>query len=309
MTWHVQPSAMLFERFDRLLFLAKGGKTVYFDEVGKNSGKLIDYFERHGGPKYQKGENPAEYILHAIGAAPGSHSDINWHSEWLESPERAAVREELARLRSDRPKEAGDKDKDPAAYKEFAAPLAQQFSIVTKRVFQQIWRSPTYIYSKIALVSIVGLFIGFSLFKADNSAQGMQNQLFGVSVISRTILCIELADLMNPRTDLLAVRNGSSRPHTLFLLIVSISPFSPIPRCPLYLQSVGLQTQWFRSLTLTSYFSFERYSGLTVFGQLCQQIMPHFVTQRSLYEIRERPSKTYSWKVGRRPQPLGTSTC
>ena len=25
--------------------------------------------------------------------------------------------------------------------------------------------------------------------------------------------------------------------------------------------------------------------------------MPHFVIQRSLYEVRERPSKTYSWKV------------
>lgn len=164
-----QPSAMLFERFDRLLFLAKGGKTVYFDEVGKNSHKLIDYFERHGGPKYQTGENPAEYILHAIGAAPGSHSDVDWHAEWLDSPERAAVREELARLRREGSGAAADdKSKDPAAYKEFAAPLGQQFFIVTKRVFQQIWRSPTYIYSKIALVSIVGLFIGFSLFKVGN---------------------------------------------------------------------------------------------------------------------------------------------
>lgn len=34
-----------------------------------------------------------------------------------------------------------------------------------------------------------------------------------------------------------------------------------------------------------------------IFGNLVQQIMPHFVTQRSLYEVRERPSKTYSWKV------------
>jgi ATP-binding cassette, subfamily G (WHITE), member 2, PDR len=25
--------------------------------------------------------------------------------------------------------------------------------------------------------------------------------------------------------------------------------------------------------------------------------MPHFVTQRALYEVRERPSKTYSWQV------------
>lgn len=36
---------------------------------------------------------------------------------------------------------------------------------------------------------------------------------------------------------------------------------------------------------------------LTIFGNLSQQIMPHFVTQRSLYEVRERPSKTYGWKV------------
>ena len=36
---------------------------------------------------------------------------------------------------------------------------------------------------------------------------------------------------------------------------------------------------------------------LTIFGNLVQQIMPHFVTQRSLYEVRERPSKTYSWPV------------
>jgi ABC-type multidrug transport system permease subunit len=35
---------------------------------------------------------------------------------------------------------------------------------------------------------------------------------------------------------------------------------------------------------------------MTIFGNLVQQIMPHFVTQRSLYEVRERPSKTYSWQ-------------
>lgn len=36
---------------------------------------------------------------------------------------------------------------------------------------------------------------------------------------------------------------------------------------------------------------------MTIFGQLVQQIMPHFVTQRALYEARERPSKAYSWKA------------
>lgn len=36
---------------------------------------------------------------------------------------------------------------------------------------------------------------------------------------------------------------------------------------------------------------------LTIFSNLVNQIMPHFVTQRSLYEVRERPSKTYSWQA------------
>ena len=33
----------------------------------------------------------------------------------------------------------------------------------------------------------------------------------------------------------------------------------------------------------------------TTFNLLAQQIMPQFVTQRALYEARERPAKTYSW--------------
>lgn len=44
-----QPSAMLFQRFDRLLLLAKGGKTVFFGEVGQNSATLLDYFHRMEG--------------------------------------------------------------------------------------------------------------------------------------------------------------------------------------------------------------------------------------------------------------------
>ena len=35
----------------------------------------------------------------------------------------------------------------------------------------------------------------------------------------------------------------------------------------------------------------------TIFGQVVQQIMSHFVTQPALYEARERPSTAYSWKA------------
>lgn len=58
-----QPSAILFQEFDRLLFLARGGKTVYFGGVGKDSHILTEYFERNGSSKFGPDDNPAEKML------------------------------------------------------------------------------------------------------------------------------------------------------------------------------------------------------------------------------------------------------
>lgn len=53
-----QPSAELFQVFDRLLLLRKGGQTVYFGDIGRNSATLIQYFERNGAAPCGPEENP-----------------------------------------------------------------------------------------------------------------------------------------------------------------------------------------------------------------------------------------------------------
>ncbi|KAL2824234.1 ABC-2 type transporter-domain-containing protein [Aspergillus cavernicola] len=219
-----QPSAMLFQRFDRLLFLQAGGRTVYFGDVGENSNILIEYFVRSGGPPCPPAANPAEWMLDVIGAAPGSHTEIDWHATWRNSPEYAQVQQHLALLKAERSQQvelsrtvSGQQRDDKASYREFAAPFWAQLWEVQLRVFQQIWRSPIYIYNKLALCSSSALFVGFSLYNTPNTERGLQNQMFAI-----------------------------------FML-------------------------------------------LTIFGQLIQQIMPHFISQRALYEARERPSKAYSW--------------
>lgn len=35
---------------------------------------------------------------------------------------------------------------------------------------------------------------------------------------------------------------------------------------------------------------------LSIFGQISEQLMPVFCDQRTLYEARERPSKSYGWQ-------------
>lgn len=63
-----QPSAELFQVFDRLILLKKGGEVVYQGEIGENSKTLIKYFEGNSEMKCGPKDNPAEYILDVIGA-------------------------------------------------------------------------------------------------------------------------------------------------------------------------------------------------------------------------------------------------
>ncbi|KAE8154581.1 ABC-2 type transporter-domain-containing protein [Aspergillus avenaceus] len=213
-----QPSAVLFDMFDRLLFLAKGGKTVYFGDTGADSRLLLDYFEHNGARRCEPIENPAEYMLEVIGAgASAQNQSIDWVKTWNESPERKVVLEELDRIVQNRLDT--NERKDVEGSREFAMPITSQLYFVTKRAFQQYFRQPEYVLAKFVLGTISGLCIGFSFWKADNSQQGFQNVLF-----------------------------------SLFLLC-------------------------------------------TIFSTLVNQVMPKFALQRSLYEIRERPSRTYSWIV------------
>lgn len=189
-------------------------------EIGDNSKTLRDYFERNGASPCPSDANPAEWMLEAIGAAPGSFSEIDWHQTWRSSPEYQTIQDELARLRAvDAGRPSKGEKNDPASYHEFAAPLWQQFSVVTLRVFQQYWRTPSYIYSKLILCIASSLFVGLVFLNAPLTIQGLQNQMFAVFELS------------------------------------------------------------------------------SIFGQLVDQQMPYFITQRSLYEVRERPAKTYSWKI------------
>lgn len=137
-----QPSAILFQEFDRLLFLMRGGKTIYFGDIGANSRTLLDYFERNGAEKCPDEANPAEYMLDIC----GKKADRDWSEVWKETPEAHEVQAELDRLHEARRGEPVATDH--ASTSQFAMPLTSQIYYVTERVFQQYWRTPSYVSGK-----------------------------------------------------------------------------------------------------------------------------------------------------------------
>ena len=125
-------------------------------------------------------------MLEVIGAAPGTHSDIDWHQTWRGSPEYKGVKEHLKELEDLKNKKVDNAQGDPndkAAKRPFAASYVEQYKVVTRRIFQQYWRTPSYLWAKVFLVTAAGLFIGFSFFQSPLSQQGLQNQLFSIFMV------------------------------------------------------------------------------------------------------------------------------
>ena len=145
-----QPSSVLFLQFDRLLFLAKGGKTVYFGDIGPNADRLLNYFETHGARVCSESENPAEYILEAVTNGGNAEYKHDWPEIWKRSTEYKCVKAEQERIHHERSSITVE-PMSQSNVGEFAALLNTQIFHTTIRVFQQYWRTPSYIWGKFLL--------------------------------------------------------------------------------------------------------------------------------------------------------------
>ncbi|KAL8792682.1 MAG: hypothetical protein Q9195_004742 [Heterodermia aff. obscurata] len=212
-----QPSGTIFEMFDKLLFIQQG-RSIYFGEIGPGSRTVVEYFKRNGIADCAPDANPAEWLMTITGRAEDVALTRDWPHIWATSPERQQIKESLVERKRRLRASASDVPQSGSRTK-FASTYLQQLHQVTKRNFEQDWRTPAYLYSKLFLALGASLINGFSFYMSANSLQGVQNQIFSV-----------------------------------FLLF-------------------------------------------TLHSSLVQLIMPQFLERRVLYELTERPSRTYRWDV------------
>ncbi|KAJ7762052.1 pleiotropic drug resistance ABC transporter [Mycena maculata] len=215
-----QPSAELFQIFDRLLLLRKGGQVVYFGDIGKNSTTLIHHFESNGSRHCEPTENPAEFMLDVIGAGATASSVQDWEAIWRSSPESAKVQEELQRIHV----EGRSRGAVQATFQnKYATPWIQQATRLFRRDIRFRWRDPTYLLAKLVLNIVAGLFIGFTFFKAKTTQQGTQNQLFAIYM--STILSAPLSNQLQvpflEMRNIYQIREGPTKFYSWSALVTS----------------------------------------------------------------------------------------
>ncbi len=184
-----QPNSALFENFDRLLLLQKGGRCVYFGDIGKDAHVLLDYFHRNGAD-CPSDANPAEWMLDAIGAGSTARlGDRDWADVWADSEELEDVKDHIIRIKGERKAIVGDAA--PVIQKEYATPLWFQVKRVVKRQVLSFWRTPNYGFTRLYNHVIVALLAGLMYLQLSDSRESLQYRvfiIFQVTVLPALIL-------------------------------------------------------------------------------------------------------------------------
>ncbi|EQC32363.1 hypothetical protein SDRG_10110 [Saprolegnia diclina VS20] len=153
-----QPSTEVFEMFDSLLLLKRGGHTVFFGELGPHASHLIEYFSRvPDTPPLLEGANPATWMLEVIGAgveAKNAHPK-DYVQIFHSSAERQALLDSLAVHAVVSPSLPELKFSSKRA-----ATSMTQFTMVTQRFFRMYWRIASYNNTRILISIFLAVLFG-----------------------------------------------------------------------------------------------------------------------------------------------------
>ncbi|KAL5519561.1 SNQ2_2 [Sanghuangporus vaninii] len=213
-----QPSSLLFEGFDRLLLLERGGETVYFGDIGHDSCVIREYFARYGAV-CPPNMNPAEYMLEAIGAGVTpriGHRD--WKDIWLESAECERAHQEIQELKAQGLKKPHEAKNHPF----YATPFLYQMKTVIQRNNTALWRSPDYVFTRLFVHLFISLFSSLALLQLKNNVRDLQYRVFGIFLITvlPSILMTQIEPLFISNR-MTFIREASSRIYSPYVFAIA----------------------------------------------------------------------------------------
>ncbi|XP_050235153.1 ABC transporter G family member 39-like [Mercurialis annua] len=151
-----QPSIDIFESFDELLLMKRGGQLIYAGPLGRHSHKLIEYFEAIPGvPKIKEGYNPATWMLDISTTSFEAQQNVDF-AEIFANSTLYQRNQELIKELSAPPSDSKD------LY--FPTKYSQTLLVQCKACFWKqhwsYWRNPQYNAVRFLSTVVIGLIFG-----------------------------------------------------------------------------------------------------------------------------------------------------
>ncbi|CAL9782849.1 unnamed protein product [Musa acuminata subsp. burmannicoides] len=166
-----QPSIDIFEAFDELLLMKRGGLVIYGGSLGRNSQDMINYFQGiHGVPPILDGYNPATWMLEISTPACEESLGLDFATVYKNSDKFREVEALIQELST------------PAAGTEplrffsvFPQDKLTQFKVCCKKQFLVYWRSPRYSVVRMFFTAITALIFGTVFWNAGSKRDTVQD--------------------------------------------------------------------------------------------------------------------------------------
>ncbi|XP_058112108.1 pleiotropic drug resistance protein TUR2-like [Magnolia sinica] len=168
-----QPSIDIFEAFDELFLMKRGGEEIYIGPLGHHSSHLINYFEGINGiHKIKDGYNPATWMLEVSSIAQEGILGVNF-SEIYKNSDLFRRNKALIAEMSSPP--AGSKDLYFSS--QYSQPFITQCIACLWKQRMSYWRNPPYTAVRLLFTTVIALTFG-TIFWDLGSKTTSQQDLF-----------------------------------------------------------------------------------------------------------------------------------
>ncbi|KAF5183388.1 pleiotropic drug resistance protein 2-like [Thalictrum thalictroides] len=170
-----QPSIDIFEAFDELLLMKRGGQIIYAGPLGHDSVKLIEYFEAIAGvPKIKDGDNPATWMLEVSAASIEIQHNIDFAEVYFNSTLYQKNQKLIEELSTPSPG-----SKDLYFPTEFSKSFSTQCMACLWKQHWSYWRNPQYNVVRFFLTIFMGILFGI-IFWDKGSKVSKQQDIFNL---------------------------------------------------------------------------------------------------------------------------------
>ncbi|KAH9623955.1 hypothetical protein KSS87_012299 [Heliosperma pusillum] len=182
-----QPSIDIFEAFDELLLMKRGGRLTYAGPLGHNSLKLVEYFEAISGvPKLKEGYNPATWMLEITAPQMEVELNVDFAELYANSYIYMENQETIEELSIPAP---GSEDIHFST--KHSQPFGVQFKACFWKQYRSYWQNPSYNGVRFLMLTVLGFLLGIMFWNKGTQMLNEQDLLnfIGVMFCAASFLC------------------------------------------------------------------------------------------------------------------------
>ncbi|KZV18315.1 ABC transporter G family member 31-like [Dorcoceras hygrometricum] len=179
-----QPSIEIFEAFDELLLMKRGGRVIYGGKLGEKSETMIKYFQEISGiPSIPNGYNPATWMLEI--STPFVEERIGKDFAVIYSNSKQYRDVEASIQRFSIPPEQSEPLKFSSTYSKDAI---SQFTICLWKQNLVYWRSPLYNVVRVVFTTISAIIMGTIFWDVGSRRDSTQNLFVVLGALYSSVL-------------------------------------------------------------------------------------------------------------------------